>query len=154
MADFISAYPSTSFDNAMSIQDNLTSTDINKPLSANQGKVLNEKIGSIIESGSNANGSFVKFSDGTMIQTTKATLAYVNATQLQILVTLPLSFINTSYVPIFTANQIGSTVGMPDINPLIKSSGTVSGFYVVMRGTGFVPTSTVVCDIVVIGKWK
>lgn len=49
------------------IVDNLTTDDVTKVLSAKQGKALNEKISGIIESGSNANGNYIKYAEGTMI---------------------------------------------------------------------------------------
>lgn len=84
MADFISSYPSTAFDGKMAdidnlkngmtnyvakaeVVDNLTSTDVNKPLSANQGKSLKYYIDNVVVSGTTANGTYTKFSDGTMI---------------------------------------------------------------------------------------
>ena len=67
------------------VVDNLTSTYTTRPLSANQGKNLKGEIGdltdlqtsvttdlvsainSVVESGSNTNGSYIKYADGTMI---------------------------------------------------------------------------------------
>lgn len=49
------------------VVDNLNSTSATDALSAKQGKELNDKISEIIESGSNSNGKYIKFSDGTMI---------------------------------------------------------------------------------------
>jgi len=56
------------------IIDNLTSTSTTDALSANQGRVLNEKIVGLIESGSNENGDYIKFADGTMICTLDITV--------------------------------------------------------------------------------
>ncbi len=44
-------------------------------------KALNEKVAGIVESGSNANGSWVKFSDGTMMQWGRKTLQNVEFAQ-------------------------------------------------------------------------
>lgn len=55
------------------VVDNLNSTSATDALSAKQGKILNDKMSEIIESSSNSNGEYVKFSDGTMICTKKVT---------------------------------------------------------------------------------
>ena len=62
------------------VVDNLNSTSATDALSAKQGKILNDKISEIIESGSNSNGSYVKWSDGTMI-CTKRVGGTVNITE-------------------------------------------------------------------------
>lgn len=49
------------------INNTLTSTSTTQAASANTVKTLNDTIGNIIESGSNTNGSYIKWSDGTMI---------------------------------------------------------------------------------------
>lgn len=50
------------------VVDNLTSTDTDKPLSANQGKALNDKFGSYIpKAGGDVNGA-LKFAPGHMIK--------------------------------------------------------------------------------------
>lgn len=49
------------------INNTLTSTSTTQAASANMVKTLSDTIGNIIESGSNTNGSYIKFSDGTMI---------------------------------------------------------------------------------------
>lgn len=63
----------TNIENAINekpnVIDNLESTIITDALSANQGRILNERISEIIESGSNSNGNYIKFADGTMICT-------------------------------------------------------------------------------------
>lgn len=49
------------------INNTLTSTSTTQAASANMVKTLSDTIGNIIESGSNTNGSYIKWSDGTMI---------------------------------------------------------------------------------------
>ena len=49
------------------IVDDLTTEEATKVLSANQGKILNEKIDGIIESGSNDKGFYIKYANGDMV---------------------------------------------------------------------------------------
>ena len=42
MADYNLSYTASEINARLDVQDNLTSTDANKPLSANQGKLLND----------------------------------------------------------------------------------------------------------------
>ena len=51
----------------ITVENNLTSTSTTNALSAAQGKVLNDAISGIISTGSNSDGSWIKFADGTMI---------------------------------------------------------------------------------------
>lgn len=55
--------------------------------------------GAIIERGSNANGEYVKFVDGTMICTGGGILAYANSASLNKAVTFAAEYINTDYCP-------------------------------------------------------
>lgn len=70
-------------------------------------KALNEKIAGIIESGSNDNGSWVKFADGTMIQwgSSAFTGAETGNTGTYKVITFPVPFANSklsiSYSPIY-----------------------------------------------------
>jgi hypothetical protein len=59
--------------------------------------------GAIIERGSNANGSFVKYADGTMICTMLRTENRVSAGTTTTTVTLPATFINESIQPVGTS---------------------------------------------------
>lgn len=56
------------------INNTLTSTSTTQAASANMVKTLSDTIGEIIESGSNANGEYIKFSNGKMICTKMITL--------------------------------------------------------------------------------
>lgn len=51
---------------SVTVVDNLNSTSSTDTLSARQGKLLNEKISKIVESGSNANGNYIKFDNGIL----------------------------------------------------------------------------------------
>lgn len=100
--------------------------------------------GAVIESGSNANGNYVKFADGTMICTGGGTLAYANASVLNKAVTFAAEYINMNYSPsmltsvpaawhresTLTFNNFattGVTLGIID-NTTTYSSGDTLGF--------------------------
>jgi hypothetical protein len=60
--------------------------------------------GAIIESGSNANGEFVKYADGTMICTGRVTESRSSSGVLATLFTMPAAFISTTaYTPLASA---------------------------------------------------
>lgn len=62
-------------------------------------KALNEKVAGIVESGSNDNGSWVKFADGTMIQWGSASFvgAETGTTGSYKRITFPQAFANNKY---------------------------------------------------------
>lgn len=82
-------------------------------------------LGSIVESGSNVNGSYVKFADGTMIcflvENLSSVAISVTAGQLRrsetITWTFPTQFISG---PVFFGNAIGSTI-MGYVPPVVLS---------------------------------
>lgn len=78
------------------IINNLTSTSTTSTLSAAQGKVLNDAISGIISNGSNENGNWIKYSDGTMMQYGEATFG-TSGTNVDsyIMVTFPQSFVGS-----------------------------------------------------------
>jgi len=79
------------------VENSLNSTSTTKPLSANQGKILNDDKASlsganftdmpqvggvpIVESGSNSDGEFVRFSDGTQICYSSTGSVSINGTE-------------------------------------------------------------------------
>lgn len=64
--------------------------------------------GSVIERGSNANGEYVKFADGTMICTSVGrTTTFVNASNINTAWTYPVAFVA---VPVVNVNIVSSTV--------------------------------------------
>ena len=66
--------------------------------------------GAIIERGSNANGEYVKFADGTMIcVSTNRSLVFENASNMRTTWTYPASFASISFV---TGNLISSALGI------------------------------------------
>lgn len=137
--------------NISDVQDNLTSIDSNKPLSANQGRVLNEKIGSIIGSDSNANGSFIKFSDGTMICKTYVASQTTDSTG-RVTWTFPAAFLSGE-IPIVTVTPVASLSATQ--NAISGTTPTSTGvvFLHTMSGAA-INTQAVRYCATAIGRWK
>ncbi len=157
MADFISAYPSSAFDALMqkidnlSVKDNLTSTDTDQPLSANQGKILNDKIDSMIGSGSNSNGYFIKFPDGTMICKTYVASQTTDSTG-RATWTFPAAFV-TGEIPTVTVSPVASLSATQ--NAIIGTTPTPTGvvFLHTINGAA-INAQTVRYCATAIGRWK
>lgn len=121
--------------------------------------------GAIIENGSNANGSYIKYADGTLICTGFGNATYNNARVLRFTITFPTAFINNSVVVtggsstasadtnivynalnrfVATGHKNGNTntVGVLDIYNLTDSISFSAGEY--MNN----------CDYLAIGRWK
>ncbi len=114
----------------------------------------------IVESGSNENGSYIKFSDGTMICTmlTKisvtsslwfawGSLFACNQGQLQNN-TFPQNFIDTPYVSITTSNPPGALISYSECN------NTSILNIVLARGEKPTSDSVFTLSAIAIGRWK
>lgn len=113
-------------------------------------------IGSEIESGSNENGNWVKYSDGTMIcwnnirVTDQAiSTAYLSMYQGIRTITFPMEFKN---VPTVSCGQFlwGTSASWGSVVSITRTTATLRGMDLVSRELG------VVCDIswMAIGRWK
>ena len=138
----------------ITVVDNLNSDSTTDALSAKQGKELNEKISGIIESGSNSNGSYIKFSDGTMI-----CRKYINFGEMEVSNTWG-SMYETSELSI--GNYAQPFIEIPQISVM-----PLNTFFVEKRGNTTAtswgsfwatrPVSTTIyigVDCIAIGKWK
>lgn len=132
-------------------------------------KNLNEKIAEIIESGSNDNGSWVKYADGTMEQWgSKSFVGASDSTGSYTRITFPQFFANnkysTSYSSIYKGN-VAQTISLYVI--LIGSntygSGTNLGGDTVYRRLAYTTDATELAELYAtnlsfnwhaIGKWK
>jgi hypothetical protein len=140
---FTIASPNSNTNRTMTLPD--TSGEV-----FNQGNIVGTvseasgvPTGAIIESGSNANGEFVKYADGTMICTfTVATSASAAVTK-----TLPATFVDSVY-PAVGANM-GSTNGS-DITVKF-SNRTTTTVGVVMTSNGSLLASSASC--IAISRW-
>ena len=136
------------------VVDNLNSTSTIDALSAKQGKELNEKISGIIESGSNSNGSYIKFSDGTMI-----CRKYINFGEMEVSNTWG-SMYETSELSI--GNYAQPFIEIPQISVMprntffvekkIDISSTSWGNFWAVRPVSM--TMYIGVDCIAIGKWK
>jgi hypothetical protein len=99
--------------------------------------------GGIIESGSNANGEFTKFADGTMICRFTVTTSAAGATTK----TLPATFISTGYIAVGGSM---SSAGASDITAKFSSASTTT-IGVVLTNNGVLGAGTATC--IAIGQW-
>ena len=104
-------------------------------------------INGVVESGSNANGSYIKFGDGTMIC---MNLASCGANLDSVQVTFPQAFINTNYF-VTALNRYSNIAGVN------WSYGTTTNTTMVLyprTSAGVLPTVSTVCSYIAIGRWK
>jgi hypothetical protein len=114
--------------------------------SAFVGTVSNSGDGAIIERGSNANGEYVKYADGTMICTRSVNNNRSVSGVISYTVNLPAAFVSADYR---MANSFSST--RPDIqsNMSFQSQTTTSFIGYDDRSN----TTSNIFDIIVIGRW-
>ena len=154
------------------VVDNLTSDTTNRPLSAKQGKVLNTNIGnlsdldttdktslvnavnSVVESGSNSRGNYVKYADGTLIQYGR----YIDTYAIDIIlsavyradqktITFPIAFIDTSYRVFLTALA-------PVNSTYLVDNGTTSAIDFYPIAYALRTSGSYSVDFMAIGRWK
>lgn len=118
---------------------------------------IENAINGIIESGSNANGNYIKFSDGTMICTksvivsTKIENPWGNLFEsLQIdLGNFPVSFIET---PVLSVNK---TIGRGSWIELVEgTTNSAIGNTYLVSAVSTTSTTNITINIIAIGKWK
>lgn len=108
-----------------------------------------DNIGSEIESGSNENGSYIKFADGTMIQ--HKSLVITTANQATTNVELPIDYLNSGFTILVNSLNYHSS----NIN--YSSNSTSKNTFEVIatdNETGTTPTSAEAFSYVTIGRWK
>ena len=108
-----------------------------------------DNIGSEIESGSNENGSYIKFADGTMIQ--YKALVITTANQATTNVELPIDYLNSGFTILVSSLNYHSS----NIN--YSSNSTSKNTFKVIatdNTTGATPTSAEGFSYVTIGRWK
>jgi hypothetical protein len=111
---------------------------------------------SIVNAGSNANGTYIQFDDGTMIQYGVITWATVGTTGIEITVTFPTSFINTGYSETAMIGDPSSTADTYIVGKTSNSAArTVSQFGcrpATYSGTVHTVNGTMVWQA--IGRWR
>lgn len=106
-----------------------------------------EGYGHIIEKVSNANGTAIKFSDGTMICYGDLKIQPNSNGEL----IFPISFVNQGY-KIFLSNIYSNSPGI--IYSYVKESVSKSIVYPILISTLKTPTMVVDCSYIAIGSWK
>jgi hypothetical protein len=117
--------------------------------------------GAIIQRGSNANGEFVKYADGTLIViragSTAITLSCESSLILSTVLTFPVSFVNANYtlvleVPSASAEWSNSSVRLLGSYAFTSNKGTGSssiGLFLTTTST----TTVTNCSALAIGRW-
>lgn len=104
----------------------------------------------IVESGSNANGTYIKYADGTLIQ---YSLSGGSSDIAGITVTFPTTFIDTAYRIIANSADSSSTsILFPKINSKTTSNFNLRS-YLRVDGSSTYTTSVYSIDWVAIGRW-
>ena len=112
-------------------------------------KALNEKVAGIVESGSNANGNWIQYADGTMIQYG----SILNNANGLATVTLPKRFINSNVI-VTTSISYNSYTSNNSVLTLVFPSNSSVGIYS-RKSDGSVETNTTVkTNWKAIGRWK
>jgi hypothetical protein len=103
--------------------------------------------GAIVERGSNANGQYVRYADGTQICWGNITITPVVNTPTGVSITFPAAFSSDSKVPSVTANttQIGSTVIGVSFSALTNTGMDIYAYRSTTTGIG--------CYWTVTGRW-
>ena len=125
----------------------------------NQGNILGTvsesggvPTGAIIERGSNANGEFVKYADGTMICIiVDVTAVFTTTSRLAYVWTFPASFISgTSY----SGSIMASGGATPGATQWMDNQGAASARYSFISTTAYVSgNSATGCRLTAIGRW-
>jgi hypothetical protein len=107
----------------------------------------------IPSSGSNANGSWVRYADGTQICYNSVTAVYSGTSRLEVQYTHPISFIS---IPIASATRLAASLarverGIAAITPS-TAGGTIRLF--ATSGDAFISTDTAAIQYMAIGRWK
>ena len=108
-----------------------------------------DNIGSEIESGSNENGSYIKFADGTMIQ--YKALVITTANQATTNVELPIDYLNSGFTILVSSLNYNSSNINYSSNSISKNTFKVIA---TDNETGTTPTSAEAFSYATIGRWK
>ena len=106
-------------------------------------------LGTEIESGSNENGSYIKFADGTMIQ--YKSLVITTANQATTNVELPIDYLNSGFTILVNSLNYHSSNINYSSNSISKNTFKVIA---TDNETGTTPTSAEAFSYATIGRWK
>jgi hypothetical protein len=117
------------------------------------GMALANSDGVMVSSGSNSNGYWIKFSDGTMQQWGSATCVWTASAVGSVIVTFPTAFIGTA--PSFNYTPHGTISGADYVIPVGGTVPTLTTGYISGRSAaGGAYSGTVPFTWHAIGKWK
>lgn len=108
----------------------------------------------ITESGSNENGSYIKFDDGTLICFKKDFInqSFEHNTGLRTIWTFPATFISCVVIP--SPRAFGTSIDVATgINAKCTSDDPKTSAFITIKNT-FGSTLTLQCDVFAIGRWK
>lgn len=143
----------------------LTGTNGNIPVMTGSGAVASRPIvgtvsqsggvptGGIVQSGTNANGTFVRLSDGTQFCWRSAlSIPFATSSILQGFWNFPAAFISAAVVNLTpgTFSTISSSGSVREMSVLNQSAGTCLAR---ANGTGFVAADTLAIDCFASGRW-
>ena len=138
------------------VVNTLTGDEQNRAPSAH---AVNQALGNIIESGSNANGNYIKYADGTLIQynyfrvTDQAINSQYGDTALYSgnrSITFPVSFIDANYSVTCGFFRWGTSLSWGNALPNTKDTCLLVGYDYYPRATGTITN----LSYMAIGKWK
>lgn len=121
--------------------------------------------GAVIERGTTADGTFVRFADGTQICSKPLMLSYLNAGRLTATWTYPASFAAAATADLYLSGMINlssfnSSVAGPGIADVldvrfgtITSSSVVAQMYRITGTTNFTTSDSCECRLIAIGRW-
>jgi hypothetical protein len=111
----------------------------------------------IVESGSNSDGEWTRWSDGTLIVQNRLTLAYYSSTQFKLTWTYPSSFISTALAPSISSVNFASDASFSYFEPYHLSNQTGQTdieIRLVMAASVVISSDTFRVGASVIGRWK
>lgn len=107
-------------------------------------------VNGIIESGSNANGNYVKYADGTAIVWGKESISFNATATTYNTINLPITFKNTNYIVTESISQLFNYHTSITLHPGTRTTTTcqIGGW------NDFSNTVNGYIDYIIIGKWK
>lgn len=109
----------------------------------------------IVESGTNSNGSYIRFADGTQIcNISNLTLTYLNSGSLVKGWVLPAMFKDTNYT--VSATKLTAFYGAKASATLVarQTNRSSVNLDLIVSGTSFTNTDTLDASVMAIGRWK
>ena len=113
--------------------------------------------GHIIESGSNANGNYVRFADGTQVCYLSRTITQEENSGQGAVVTYPASFIRSNDLIVVATPRIATSMTTGGIGTVEIHGISITGCEVkvlILANGGTLSAAQTPCTVVAIGRWK